>query len=128
MLVFCGGYLWLGLFRSPSVCVPTPETVEVLLRCSCQHYSIHLSRSSGYRALCNRLHITIHKMLIIYEITHLIFFCFWFSWIFIWFFGMILNFLLFLLFVRLQFLLRLCYLNCCTFNTLTLNNTDLIKL
>ena len=50
------GYLWLGLLRSPSACVPTLETVEVQLLCSFQHCLVHPSRNKWYLALCNRLH------------------------------------------------------------------------
>lgn len=49
------GYLWLGLFRSPSACVPKRGTAVVRPHCSCQHYSVHLSRNIGYLASCNRL-------------------------------------------------------------------------
>jgi len=51
------GYLWLGLFRSPSACVPKLGTAVVRPHCSCQHYSVHLSRNIGYLASCNRLHV-----------------------------------------------------------------------
>lgn len=56
-IVFNGGYLWLGLFRSPSACVPRRGTAVVRPHCSYQHYSVHLSRSNGYLSSCNRLWI-----------------------------------------------------------------------